>query len=108
MVIENEDLMVLSHLRKNARSSLVAISQETNIPQSTLYEKLRNYEQTVIKKHTCLLQFEKLGYNVEIKMAIKAKKSTKHSLLSYIKAHQNVNSAFYINGGYDYFVECVS
>ncbi|MBS3137321.1 winged helix-turn-helix transcriptional regulator [Candidatus Woesearchaeota archaeon] len=107
MIPTQEDKKIISYLRKNARTSLVAISQNTGIAQSTLYEKLKSYKQSFIKKHTTLFDFKKLGYNVEVKIAVKAKKESKESLLAFVKLHRNVNSAFHINSGYDFFLECI-
>ncbi|MBI5392766.1 Lrp/AsnC family transcriptional regulator [Candidatus Woesearchaeota archaeon] len=102
-----EDIKIISNLRRNARASLVKISESTSIPQSTIYDKLKTYERDVIKKHTCLVDFKKLGFNVEVRIAVKAKKESKAELLEYINNHKNVNSAFHINSGYDFFLECI-
>ncbi len=103
--ITSEDLKIIASLRRNARSSLVGISQLTQMPQSTVYDKVKTYEQSFIKKHTCLIDYKQLGYNVEVKIAMKAKKESKDQLLQYLKNHANVNSAFHINNDYDFFVE---
>jgi len=107
MIATEEDIKIISNLRRNARASLVKISESTNIPQSTIYDKLKTYERDVIKKHTCLIDFKKLGFNIEVRIAVKAKKESKAKLLEYIKEQKNINSAFHINSGYDFFLECI-
>ncbi len=106
-MISKKDLVVISHLRNNCRETLTAISKKSRIPVSTIYEKIRRSEGGVITKHTCLVDFTKLGFNTRAKVVIQAGMSGKPELLSFLVKHQNVNSVYKINNGYDFMIDCV-
>ena len=73
--------------------------------QSSLYEKIKRSEGNIITKHTCLVDFTKLGFNTRAKVVIQASISSKAELLSFLLKHQNVNSVYKINNGYDFMIE---
>ncbi len=106
-MINRKDLVILSHLRNNCRETLTAISKKSRIPVSTIYEKIRRSEGGVIKKNTCLVDFTKLGFNTRAKVVIQASMQGKPELLSFLIKHQNVNSVYKINNGYDFMIDCV-
>ncbi|MBI3032397.1 Lrp/AsnC family transcriptional regulator [Candidatus Woesearchaeota archaeon] len=113
-MLTTEEQRIIAHLRKDSRASLVAMSEETNIPQSTIYDKLHDLEQSVIKKHTCLLNYKQLGYAIEVKMALKIGevtdqngKRSKEDMIQFLKQHKQINSAFHINSTFDFFIECI-
>jgi DNA-binding Lrp family transcriptional regulator len=106
-MIKNSDLKLIAYLRKNARQTLTEISKKTRIPISTLYDKLRLHERTVILKHTTLLDFAKLGFNCRANILLKAGREERDKLGSYLKAHPAVNNLYKINNGFDFLVEGV-
>ena len=71
--------MILNELRKNARVSLLEVAKKTNIPLSTVYDKVRNYEGEIIKKHTSIIDFQNLGYHARRIIALKVKKENKEN-----------------------------
>jgi DNA-binding Lrp family transcriptional regulator len=106
-MIKNSDLKLISHLRKNSRQTLTEISKETRIPISTLYDKLKVHENSVILKHTTLLDFSKLGFNCRANILLKAAREERDKLGSYLKAHPSINNLYKINNGYDFLAEGV-
>lgn len=102
-----KELLIINHLRKNARESLTNISRLTRIPISTIYERLRSSEGNLIIKHTSLVNFPRLGYNARAKLMLKAAKEKKGEMRSYLHKHENVNSLYKINNGYDLLAECI-
>lgn len=105
--MKKQDLIVLSALRQNARLSLTKMSRTTKVPVSTIYDKLKQYERTIIKKHTSIVDFTKLGYNTRANVLIKVGRDQREKLQEYFDKCGNVNSAYKINNGYDYLVELV-
>ena len=103
--MNEKDLLIISHLRKNARETLTNLSKKTGIPISTIYENLKRNE--VIEKHTCLLDFAKLGFNTRANILFKVNKESRSALQEYLANHQNTNNVYKINNGYDYLVESV-
>ncbi|MBN1274694.1 Lrp/AsnC family transcriptional regulator [Candidatus Woesearchaeota archaeon] len=102
-----KDLLLISHLRANARTPMTKISKRTKIPVSTIFDKLKEYDQGLIKKHTCLLDFRTLGYDVKAHLLFKLPKEQREPFLSFLKAHQAINNVFRVNNGYDYLIEAV-
>jgi DNA-binding Lrp family transcriptional regulator len=106
-MIKSSDLKLIAYLRKNSRQTLTEISKKTRIPISTLYDKLKVHEHSVILKHTTLLDFSRLGFNCKANILLKAGKDERDKLGSYLKAHPSINNLYKINNGYDYLAEGV-
>ena len=70
-MINKKDILIISNLRIDARMPLTKMSRKTNIPVSTIFDRLKINENGLIKKHTCILNFSKLGYNVRANIAFK-------------------------------------
>ncbi|MBU1198537.1 MAG: hypothetical protein KKF46_06070 [Nanoarchaeota archaeon] len=105
MAISKNNLLVLKHLRENARKSFSSISRKTKIPVTTVYDNYHRLSKNqVITKHTSLLDFKKLGFHYRSFVFVKAKK--RYELLSYLKSHNNVNSIYRI-GGFDYMLDTI-
>ncbi|MFC1753810.1 Lrp/AsnC family transcriptional regulator [Thermoproteota archaeon] len=101
-----KDILLMSHLRQNARKNLTSISKETGIPVSTIFDKIRKYESSkLIKKHTALLDFSKLGYEVKVHIVLKVPKDKRDELKTYLLKEPLVNSVYRINNGYDFMIE---
>jgi DNA-binding Lrp family transcriptional regulator len=106
-MVDKKDIMILSHLRSNANQPISDISRNTGIPATTVYDRIRSHEKSLIKRYTVLVDFAKLGYLVKTKIAIKAGKPDKEKLLKFLMEHPNVNSLSKIDLGFDYFVEVI-
>ena len=106
MEIDKEQLLI-SHLRQNARKNLTAISRCTGIPVSTLFEKIKQLEKSLIKKHTALLDFSRLGFDVRVNFALKAGKQARERVMEFLMKDARVNSVYRINNGYDFMAECI-
>ena len=102
-----KDALLLSHVRKNARTQLTKLSRQTSIPVSTISEHLKRYEKTYIKRYTTLVNFRKLGYDVHVNLLVRVSKTNRDGLKAYLINHPNVNTLFRISNGFDFLVECV-
>ena len=105
MEITKKDMQIITALRQNARESLTKISRNTGIPVSTIFDKIK--DNPLITKSTCLLDFNQLGFNTRAKATIKVERETREELRQYLSKHQNVNSLYKINSGYDFLIEVV-
>ncbi|MFC1774942.1 Lrp/AsnC family transcriptional regulator [Nanoarchaeota archaeon] len=99
------DISLIKELRLNSRQSLARISKKTNIPISTLFERLKKLEDDVITRHVSIVDFSKLGYFLKVHFTMSTKQ--KDELRFFLKTNRNVNSAFTIMNGTDYYVECI-
>jgi len=104
-MVSKKDILIMSNLRSNARISLTNLSKKTKIPISTLFDRLRTQEKEYIVKHTALLDFTKLGYSTRAHIIIKVAKSDREGMREHLSKHQNVNSFYKINNGFDFMVE---
>lgn len=106
-MIDKKDIQILSHLRKNSNQPITDIARSTGIPVTTIYDRMRGYDQKLIKKYTVLLDFAKLGHHTKAKIAIKINKKEKEKIEEFVLACKNLNSFYRINYGYDYFIEAI-
>ena len=104
-MLDKKEMVILSHLRKDARVTLTKMSKETQIPVSTLFDKLRLQEGEIIKGYTSILDFTKLGYNARANIVLKVNKNDRKILEEFLVKHNNVNSVYRINNGYDFLLE---
>jgi DNA-binding Lrp family transcriptional regulator len=98
---------LLNELRENSRESLTRLSKKTGIPISTIYDKLKEFNQSYITKHTILVDFRKLGYALRVSFLIKTSKHNKEQVKDFLKTSATVNNMYKINSGFDFVVECV-
>ena len=104
-MIKKSDLKFISYLRQNSRQTLTSISKKTRIPISTLYDKLKLHEGSVILKHTTLIDFAKLGFNCRANILLRTNREDRDKLSSYLKAHPAINNLYKINNGFDFLAE---
>ena len=98
-----KELLVVQELRKDSRITLTELRKKTGMPISTLHEIMKR--QDLIRKRTCILDFEKLGLPVLVCMLMRARKNSREMLCGFLKEHGNVNNVHRTNSGYDYIVE---
>lgn len=103
--MDENDIIIMSHLRRNARKSLVEVANETGIPISTVYDKVKKQEKMIIKKHTCIIDFQKIGYNIRSVMLVKLKDDQGFKLFANTNYH--VNSVFRLNEQGMYMIDCI-
>lgn len=106
-MMNKKDILIISNLRIDARMPLTKMSRRTNIPVSTIFDRLKINENGLIKKHTCILDFSKLGYNVRANIAFKVETKDRESLKEYLLKHESANSVYKINNGFDFMIEGV-
>lgn len=105
--MHTKDLKILSYLRKDARMSLTVMSKKTSIPISTIFDKLKLFQDSVVKRYTSLLDFAKLGYATRASIMIAVEKDDKEQLKEFLMKNEHINSVFKINNGFDFMVEAV-
>lgn len=105
--LKEKEFLLIGHLRRNARESLTSISKKTKMPVSTIFDKLRNYENQFIRKHTALVDFAQLGYMVRANVLLKVTMEHRDLVKRYLLGHESVNSLFKVNNGFDFLAELV-
>ena len=106
-MVDTKELLILSQFRKNARENLTKTSRRIHIPISTIYDRLKKYEGTIIKRHTSLLDFTKLGFAIKIHLVLKVGLKDKGNVRKFLQFHPRTNSVFGISNGYDFMSEVI-
>jgi Lrp/AsnC family transcriptional regulator, regulator for asnA, asnC and gidA len=104
-MINSKDLSIISQLRQNSRQTLTKMSKKTNIPISTLYDRLRSFCGNLIVRHTTLLDFNKLGYSARANLVLKVDRDEREKIKEYLMKNPQINSVYKINNGYDFLIE---
>jgi len=104
---ERKHLRLLSHLRENSREKLTTISKKTSIPISTLFDLLKELQESVIVKHTTIVDFSKLGYHTRAQVFLKVGREVKEKVKRHLNYHSNVNTIYKIHNNWDFIVETV-
>ena len=105
--MKREDKIIISLLRENSRMSLTEMSKITKIPISTLYDKMKQYNVSLILKHTSIIDFSQFGYNTRAKVLMKAKKTNLQQLREQLMACPYINELHRVNNGFDYIAEFI-
>jgi DNA-binding Lrp family transcriptional regulator len=98
------DMLVLSHLRQNARRTLTQMSRFTRVPISTLHEIIKSKKDW---RYTVITDFAQLGFQIKAQVYLKVRKDQKNDLRSHLKGSFCVNSLYKVNNGYDFMCEVV-
>jgi DNA-binding Lrp family transcriptional regulator len=106
-MLKKKDMKIFSVLRKNARESLKNISKQTKIPISTIYDRLKEHEKTIIHKYTALLDFSKFGYTTRAHILVNVPKEKRQEMQDFLTKHININSVYKINNRFDYLIEAI-
>jgi len=105
--MKNKDILLLSNLRANARETLTKISKNTKIPVSTIFDRLRMHEKGLIHKHTTLVDFSRIGFSTRATITLRTQKKYREELKQFLMKHQNINSIYKINNGFDFLIEAI-
>lgn len=62
--MKEKDRKILEELRKNGRASLTNISAETNIPVSTVFDRVQKLEQKIITRYATLIDPKYFRYSL--------------------------------------------
>lgn len=104
--MKQKEREIISHLRKDARSSLAAISHDIKMPISTIYDKINKlHKNNVIKKYTALINFSDLGFHHHNKLILIVEKKQKQELLGFLKNKRCINSISEVNSGHEFIIE---
>ena len=101
----DKDIHIIKNLRNNGRQSFVDISKKTNIPVSTVYDRLT--KTNLIDKYTCLLNFENLGFSINIFTLLKTIPNQKEKLGEFLTTHPSTNNVLLLNQDFDYASELI-
>jgi len=106
-MVKKKDVLLLAHLRQNSRVPLQKIAKKTRIPVSTLHDRVKARAGHCVLRNTCLIDFNKIGFNVKAHVLFRINKSDKEKACRFLANSVNVNNLYKINNGYDFIVEFI-
>ena len=96
---------IMNLLMQNSRQSSREISKQLKTSAATVISRMQKLEKArVIKKYSALVDYEKLGYDVEVVINIKISKGKLFQVEKKIAVHPNVFAVYDITGDYDVVV----
>jgi len=105
--MKKTDICIITQLRINGRMPLTELSRKTDLPVSTIHDRLKKHVRAKVIKPTVLLNFEKIGFAARAHLFLAVEPAEKDKLFGYLKSHINVNTLFRINNGWNVMLECV-
>jgi DNA-binding Lrp family transcriptional regulator len=102
--MKKNDILLLHHIRKNARTTMSDVHRQTKISIGHLFKRLDLLEKDVISRYSSLMDFSKLNYPIRVMFTLKMHKDTS-SLYSLTKNSPNLNSFYNTNEGTDFIID---
>jgi len=106
-MFSKKDMALIAFLRQDCRQSLKNLSMKTSIPISTLHDKMKLHREMTSTKFVALLDFSSLGFLTKANISLRVDKEHRDSIRTHLMKHQNVNSLYRINNGFDFLAECI-
>lgn len=104
-MLEQKDRVIIEQLRSKARSKLADISEETNIPVSTIHDRLKKLESNNQIRLTTLLNYRQLRMPLQSWVLLEARDRAQAK--KHLQEHPNINTLLAVNNGADFACEAV-
>ncbi len=101
MEIDALNRHILSVLLDDSRLSYRQIAKKVGVSAATVMNRVKELEKTIIKKYTTILDYEKLGYDVEVIIEIRISKGKLIEVEKEIANHPNIFAVYDVTGDFD-------
>ncbi len=102
MELSNTDIKVLNALVDNSRLSLRQIASKIGVSVATVMHHINKLEkEKIIKSYTAELDYEKIGYDIEVVIEIRISKGKLLDVEKKIAVHPNVFAIYDVTGAFD-------
>lgn len=102
MDLDPKDKKILNILVENSRLSLRQIAKKAKVSVATVMHHVKKLEKDgIIKNYTAKLDYEKVGYDVEVIIEIRISKGKLFEVERKIAMHPNVFAVYDITGAFD-------
>ena len=102
MKIEETDKKILNILVDNSRLSLREIAKRAGVSVATVMHHLNRLEhEKIVHKYTAKLDYEKIGYDVEVMIEIRISKGKLFEVEKKIATNPNVFAIYDVTGSFD-------
>src|SRR3989338_11052744 len=105
MRLEETDKKILNIIVENSRLSLRQIAKKAGVSVATVMHHLRYLEKEgIIRKYTAKLDYEKMGYDIEVMIEIRISKGKLFEVEKKIAADPHVFAVYDTTGSFDALV----
>ena len=94
-------------MRTGKRLNISEIARQLNLPISTVNDRIKRIERKYVIKRSSLLDYYKLGYLANARVAIRINSEYKYKFLEFLKQQTCVNSIYHINSGFDILIDVI-
>ena len=102
MELDETDRKILNVIVDNSRLSFRQIAEKVNVSVATVMHHVNKLEKhKVIQKYAAKLDYEKIGYDVEVLIEIRISKGRLLDIEKKIAVHPNVFAIYDITGTFD-------
>ena len=102
MELDETDKGILNVLADNSRLSLRQIAEKVKVSVATVMHRLDKLEKEgIIKNYTSRVNYEKIGYDIEVLIEIRISKGRLLDVERKIATHPNVFAIYDITGAFD-------
>ena len=102
MKLEETDKKILNIIVENSRLSLRQIAKKADVSVATVMHHLNKLEnERIVKKYTSKLDYEKIGYDVEVIIEIRISKGKLFEVEKKIASNPNVFAIYDVTGAFD-------
>ena len=102
MKLDETDKKILNVLLDNSKLSLREISKKVSVSVATVMHRIDNMEEEgVIKSYTATLNYEKVGYDIEVMIEVRISKGKLFEVEKKIATHPNVFGVYDLTGDFD-------
>ncbi|HHX70923.1 MAG: Lrp/AsnC family transcriptional regulator [Miniphocaeibacter sp.] len=106
MNLDLTDIKILKLLEKNSRLPIRQISQEVNMSQPSVKQRIEKLEDNnIIKGYTINIDFKKSGFSLPFFIALKDLKIHYDVFSKSLKNFSNISKIYSLTGKYNYFLK---
>ena len=96
------DKKIINILVDNSRLSLRQIAKKADVSVATVMHHINKLEkENIIKKYTTKLDYENIGYDLEVMIEVRISKGNILEVIRKIALHPNVFAAYDVTGAFD-------
>ena len=103
--LDETDLAILHSLVKNARIAISKMSQEIDVPDATIWHRLKRLERAVIKGYTAIIDPQAIGLEMTAIIIIQTETERHSAVKIALSKLEEVSEVYSVSGEYDLLIK---